>query len=148
MSQYLKAHRVMLISIISWIAVRMLILISEHRDVWRVADLNWIARDAPPPPRVQNFFIFMQFSGKIGQIIGCHPPPPGSWRPTPLGNPGSATVDVVWCNELSPSLQQRVKIHLARLPNSLRRTNSYVCCWLEQLAAHSPSRVRLSNCLK
>ena len=28
------------------------------------------------PPLAQNFFIFMQFSGKIGQII--------SWRPPPL----------------------------------------------------------------
>ena len=24
-------------------------------------------------PPAQNFFIFMQFSGKIGQIIGLHP---------------------------------------------------------------------------
>ena len=29
-------------------------------------------RRAPPP--AQNFFIFMQFSGKIGQIIGWRPP--------------------------------------------------------------------------
>ena len=50
-----------------------------------VADLRGgrRARDAPPP--TQNFFIFMQFSGKIGQIIGWPPPlglapPPGkSW---------------------------------------------------------------------
>ena len=28
----------------------------------------------PPPPLAQNFFIFMQFSGKIGQIIGWCPP--------------------------------------------------------------------------
>ena len=27
-----------------------------------------------PPPRAQNVFIFMQFSGKIGQIIGWRPP--------------------------------------------------------------------------
>ena len=26
------------------------------------------------PPRAQSFFIFMQFSGKIGQIIGWRPP--------------------------------------------------------------------------
>ena len=26
------------------------------------------------PPPAQNFFIFMQFSEKIGQIIGWHPP--------------------------------------------------------------------------
>ena len=26
------------------------------------------------PPLAQNFFIFMQFSGKIGQIIGWRPP--------------------------------------------------------------------------
>ena len=34
-----------------------------------------------PPPRAQNFFIFMQFSGKIGQIIGWRLPL-GSWRPS------------------------------------------------------------------
>ena len=49
-----------------------------------VADLG-SARDVPPSG--PNFFILMQFSGKIGQIIG--------WRPLhgwhPLGNPGSAT---------------------------------------------------------
>ena len=45
-------------------------------------------REGRAPP-AQNFFIFMQFSGRIGQIIG--------WRlplglvPPPLGNPGSAT---------------------------------------------------------
>ena len=33
-----------------------------------------------PPPRAQSFFIFMQFSGKIGQIIGWRPPH-RSWRP-------------------------------------------------------------------
>ena len=33
------------------------------------------ARDARPP-LAQNFFIFMQFSAKIGQIIGWRPPPP------------------------------------------------------------------------
>ena len=43
-----------------------------------------------PPPLAQNFFIFMQFSGKIGQIIGWRPPPLGL-APPPLGNPGSAT---------------------------------------------------------
>ena len=42
-----------------------------------------------PLPLGQNFFIFMQFSGKIGQIIGWHPPI-GTSAP-PLGNPGSAT---------------------------------------------------------
>ena len=35
-----------------------------------VADLRGGARDAPP--LAQNFFIFMQFLGKIGQIIGQH----------------------------------------------------------------------------
>ena len=44
------------------------------------------ARDTRPP--APNFFIFMQFSGKIGQIIGwC---PLWGWR-TPLGIPGSGT---------------------------------------------------------
>ena len=32
----------------------------------------------------QTYFIFMQFSGKFGQIIGCPPP----WACSPLGNPG------------------------------------------------------------
>ena len=40
-------------------------------------------------PLAQKFFIFMQFSGKIGQIIGwCLPL---EFAPPPLGNPGSAT---------------------------------------------------------
>ena len=39
-----------------------------------VADLRGGARDARPPPLAQNFFIFMQFSGKIDQIIGWRPP--------------------------------------------------------------------------
>ena len=40
------------------------------------------------PPLVQNFFIFMQFSGKIGQIIGWRSHGVGA---SPLENPGSAT---------------------------------------------------------
>ena len=48
------------------------------------------ARDAWPPPLLaQNFFIFMQFSGKIGQIIGWRPSL--GLAPPALGNPGSAT---------------------------------------------------------
>ena len=31
-------------------------------------------REGRAPPLAQNFFIFMQFSGKIGQIIGWRPP--------------------------------------------------------------------------
>ena len=46
---------------------------------WRI--LGWSARDAPGP----NSFIFMQFSGKFGQIIGFCPilkfgPPPPSQK--------------------------------------------------------------------
>ena len=37
-------------------------------EVQSVVDLRE-TRVTPPPG--QNFFIFMQFSGKIGQIIGC-----------------------------------------------------------------------------
>ena len=42
----------------------------------------------------QNVFIFLQFSGKIGQMVG--------WRPllvvgAPLGNPGSANGDELLC---------------------------------------------------
>ena len=51
-----------------------------------VADLGGEGR---APPLAQNVFIFMQFSGKIGQIIGWRPPF-GVSAP-PLGNPGSAT---------------------------------------------------------
>ena len=52
-----------------------------------VADLRGHEGRAPPLP--QNFFIFMQFSGKIGQIIGWRSPL--GLAPPPLGNPGSAT---------------------------------------------------------
>ena len=45
-----------------------------------VADLRG-ARGTRAPP-VHNFFIFMQFSGKIGQIIGWHPPPFGVSAPS------------------------------------------------------------------
>ena len=48
-----------------------------------VADLRGRIPAPPPPPAARNF-IFMQFSGKIGQTIG--------WRLPRLGNPGSATV--------------------------------------------------------
>ena len=56
-----------------------------------VADLRGGARDAcpPPPPVRQNFFIFMQFSGKIRPIVSWRPPL-GVAHP-PLGNPRSAT---------------------------------------------------------
>ena len=55
-----------------------------------VADLRGAPGTQAPPPQAQNFFIFMQFSGKISQIIGWRPP----WElapPPPWGNPGSAT---------------------------------------------------------
>ena len=42
------------------------------------------------PPLIPNVFIFMQFSGQIGQIIGCHPLL--GLALLPPGNPGSATV--------------------------------------------------------
>ena len=48
---------------------------------WSVADLS--GREGRAPPLAQNFFIFMQVSEQISQIIG--------W--CPLGNPGSATAD-------------------------------------------------------
>ena len=51
------------------------------------------ARDARPLPLGQNFFIFMQFSGQIGQIVCWRTPPVlRGWRP-PLGNPGSTTAN-------------------------------------------------------
>ena len=46
-----------------------------------VADLRGNARDARLPPLGQNFFIFMQFSGKIRQIVGWFPPPLGLAHP-------------------------------------------------------------------
>ena len=48
-------------------------------------------RDACPP-LAQNFFIFMQFLGKIGQIIGWRPSL--GLAPPSLGNPESATVQI------------------------------------------------------
>ena len=56
-----------------------------------VADLGGGRERRAPPPLAQNFFIFMQFSGKIGQIIGWRPPL--GLVPPPLGNPGSATAN-------------------------------------------------------
>ena len=53
-----------------------------------VADLHWIARDARPPGPKISLFSY-RFLGKIGQIIGWHPPS-GVGAP-PQGNPGSAT---------------------------------------------------------
>ena len=46
-------------------------------------------REGCAPPLVQNFFIFMQFLGKIGQILGWRPPL--GLVPPPLENPGSPT---------------------------------------------------------
>ena len=44
----------------------------------------------------------MQFSGKIGRIIGWHPP---LWLVPPLGNPGSAAVlenqILLWLRDLT-----------------------------------------------
>ena len=54
-----------------------------------MADLRGGARDARPPLG-QNFFIFMQFLGKIRQIVGWRPSPLGLAHP-PLVNPESAT---------------------------------------------------------
>ena len=48
------------------------------------------AQGRAPPPLGQIFFIFMQFLGKIGQIV-CWRPPPLGLAPPRLGNPGSAT---------------------------------------------------------
>ena len=48
------------------------------------------AQGRAPPPLGQIFFIFMQFFGKIGQIV-CWRPPPLGLAPPRLGNPGSAT---------------------------------------------------------
>ena len=42
----------------------------DHTHQWRI--IRGCARDACPP-LAQNFFIFMQFLGKFGQIIGCRP---------------------------------------------------------------------------
>ena len=56
-----------------------------------VADLRGGARNAPS---AQNFFIFMQFWATIGQIIGWRPP--FGLAPPPLGNPGSATANLLF----------------------------------------------------
>ena len=70
--------------------------VQRQRDHNTVADLRG-REGRVPSPLAQNFFIFMQFSGKIGQIIGWRPPSLGL-APPPLGNPGSATAI---CNAVS-----------------------------------------------
>ena len=42
--------------------------------MYPVADLRGEREGRAPPPLAPNFFIFMQFSGKIGQTIGWRPP--------------------------------------------------------------------------
>ena len=67
-------------------------------------------RGTCPPPPGQNFFIFMQFSGKISQKV-CWCPPLGL-APPPLGNPGSATA--FWLN-----FMQKTEVILNQTRNSL-----------------------------
>ena len=62
------------------------------------------ASNVPLPD--QNFFIFMQFSGKIAQIIGWRPPL-GDLAPT-LGNPGSATACFIQMSNLSGKWRLKV----------------------------------------
>ena len=45
------------------------------------------------------FFIFMQFSGKFGRVIGCRPSPLG--LVSSLGNPGFDTGSVIILNTIS-----------------------------------------------
>ena len=84
-----------------------------------MADLRGAARDArPPPPLAQNFFIFMQFSGKIDQIIGWRTPL--GLAPPPLGNPGFATaIDVthVRLSNYHEHIISRYEITESRLMN-------------------------------
>ena len=48
-------------------------LLTFDTHSFSVTDLRG-GREGRVPPLAQNFFIFMQFSGKIGQIIGWCPP--------------------------------------------------------------------------
>ena len=60
-----------------------------------VADLRGSRGTLTPSLWAINVFIFMLFSGKIGEIVCWRPPPPPpTLAPPPLGNPGSATVVV------------------------------------------------------
>ena len=40
---------------------------------YSVADQKVMCKECVPAPPGQNFFIFMQYLGNIGQIIGWHP---------------------------------------------------------------------------
>ena len=43
-------------------------------DQWRISIVKFWTRPSPPAPPPSNFFfIFMQFSGEFGQIIGRSP---------------------------------------------------------------------------
>ena len=52
---------------------------------WSSDYIGW-SRGGGAPLSAQNFYIFMQFSGKIGQIIG--------WRPREIMDP---PLDYPWC---------------------------------------------------
>ena len=74
-----------------------------------MADLGG-AGGARPAPLGQNFFVFMQFLGKIGQIV-CWRPLWG-WRPPRLGNPRSATDIYQQNNEFQHHTNGNVKSYL------------------------------------
>ena len=65
-----------------------------EKEIAALADLGGGAQGRAPPPLGQIFFIFMQFLGKIGQIV-CWRPPPLGLAPPRLGNPGSATEQIL-----------------------------------------------------
>ena len=67
-----------------------------------VADQRGFQRHAPPRLG-QKMLIFMQFLGKVREIVGWRPPPLGLAQP-PLGNPGSATESCMKMTKMGPPL--------------------------------------------
>ena len=85
--EQIRATSAVLLPVIAFTVTAHLYYICTRADqhIWALADLGG-ATDAPLWP--QNFFIFVEFSGKIGQIIGWRSLGVGT---SSLGNPGSAT---------------------------------------------------------
>ena len=109
----------------------------------------------PPSPRPlnQNFFILMQFLGKIHQIIGWHPR---------LGNPGSTTINfkcfgltmsdnwrVIYSRD--PPVQRRPLPQLVRKNLPVKTSSSASSCCVILIPLHgwwNRLKTRKSFCMK
>ena len=93
--------------------------------------------NCPPPPRlVQNFFIFMQLSRKIGQIIGWRPAPelvPLLWEilDPPL---------ISWQNNIS---QEKFQKYLEKI--SLSVSNKWDMCLISVLSDNKYNHCSLAD---